>query len=63
MSRWGTKPNMGYAKLPLRKIVERWTEVWNFARPYPIAMITLECGHFDNDRGQKAKARCSQCKP
>lgn len=63
MSRFGTKPNTGYTKLPIRKIVERWTEYDPDWPQCPTAMITLECGHMDFDRGQKKTIRCHQCGP
>lgn len=61
--RSATRPDTYYTRLPLRKIVGRWTEVRPECPQYPYPMITLECGHTDYYRGQKGKVRCGSCGP
>ena len=53
--------SINYLRLPLRRIVKRWTEA-NDPR-WPVQMIELECGHRDYWRGQKSKVRCGFCGP
>ncbi len=53
-----------YIQLPLRVIVQRWTETLEDAQTaevYAQQKVELDCGHVMNWHGQKKRVRCWLC--
>lgn len=63
MARWGyLNPDTTYARLPLRRIARRYTEVETIAgQVFAMPMAELQCGHVTPWTGQKRASRCYQC--
>lgn len=68
MRRWGTRPNMGYAKPPQRRIVSRRIYYSPPLPQFPEGLFigiyaVLECGHEVPFQVHNEYAHCWHCPP
>lgn len=71
----GTRPDTFYARLPLRRIAERFVTYdpadlervmskGGYTGVFGLMVerwVRLDCGHVERDDGRKAKMRCTRC--